>query len=143
MKIYICYLTLIVLLQVMIGAYLSTSYHRAACDMGFYKGWPLCQNSILPTLKKFGIILNYGHRLSAVVVGGLFYYVWKELRKEFQNSETILIKIMNIGVGFYVIKCLCKKYKYISKFIAKMNSLDTYQTLSKMNIDGKIYYYYD
>ena len=106
LKKYIWYLTIIVLVQLMIGAYLSTSYHRAACDIGFYKGWPLCQSSILPTLKKFGIMLNYGHRLSAVVVGGLLYYVWKELRKEFQNSETILTKIMNIGVGFYVINIL-------------------------------------
>ena len=62
----------------MIGAYLSTSYHRAACDIGFYKGWPLCQSSVLPTLEQFGIILNYGHRVSAIFVGILLLYVLKE-----------------------------------------------------------------
>ena len=64
----------------MIGAYLSTSYHRAACDIGFYKGWPLCQGSALPTLEQFGIILNYGHRLSAIVVGFLLLYVLKKIK---------------------------------------------------------------
>jgi len=103
LKKYIWYLTLIVLLQLMIGAYLSTSYHRAACDMGFYKGWPLCQNSILPTLKKFGIILNYGHRLSAIAVAGMLYYLWKEVKNEINNPNNILRKMINIAIGFYAI----------------------------------------
>jgi len=103
LKKYIWYLTLIVLVQLMIGAYLSTSYHRAACDMGFYKGWPLCQNSILPTLKKFGIILNYGHRLSAIAVAGMLYYLWKEAKNEINNPNNSLRKMINIAIGFYAI----------------------------------------
>ncbi len=97
----IWYLCLIVLIQLMIGAYLSTSYHRAACDIGFYKGWPLCQGSIVPVLEQFGIILNYGHRLSAVIVGGLLLYVEKEARNEFKGSKSIVKKMLKITGLFY------------------------------------------
>ncbi len=106
LKKYIWYLTLIILLQLMIGAYLSTSYHRAACDIGFYKGWPLCQNSILPTLKQFGIILNYGHRLSAVAVAGMLYYLWREIKNEIEDSSNIIRKMINLTIGFYGINIL-------------------------------------
>ena len=106
LKKYIWYLTLIVLLQLMIGAYLSTSYHRAACDMGFYKGWPLCQNSILPALKQFGIMLNYGHRLSAVVVGGLLLYVEREANKEFKDPKSIVRLMLKIAGIIYFINII-------------------------------------
>ena len=106
LKKYIGYLTIIVLLQLMIGAYLSTSYHRAACDMGFYKGWPLCQNSLLPALKQFGIMLNYGHRLSAVAVAGLLYYLWREIKNEIKDSSNIIRKMINLTIGFYGINIL-------------------------------------
>tara|TARA_Y100001968_G_scaffold316879_1_gene345242 strand:- start:454 stop:882 length:429 start_codon:yes stop_codon:yes gene_type:complete len=90
----------------MIGAYLSTSYHRAACDVGFYKGWPLCQNSILPTLKQFGIMLNYGHRLSAVAVAGMLYYLWREIKNEIKDSSNIVRKMINLTIVFYGINIL-------------------------------------
>tara|TARA_B100000941_G_C28104703_1_gene350190 strand:- start:97 stop:519 length:423 start_codon:yes stop_codon:yes gene_type:complete len=83
----------------MIGAYLSTSYHRAACDIGFYKGWPLCQGSALPTLEQFGIVLNYGHRLSAIVVGILLLYVLRETKSEIKNSN--IEKFLKIAAAFY------------------------------------------
>ena len=101
LKKYIWYLTIIVLIQLMIGAYLSTSYHRAACDIGFYKGWPLCQGSILPVLKQFGLMLNYGHRISAIIVGGLLLYVERESRNEFKNSKSIVDKMLKITGIFY------------------------------------------
>lgn len=99
LKNYIWYLCLIILLQLMIGAYLSTSYHRAACDIGFYKGWPLCQSSVLPTLEQFGIILNYGHRVSAVIVGILLLYILRETRNELKNSN--VEKFLKIAIFFY------------------------------------------
>lgn len=100
---YIWYMCIIVLVQLMIGAYLSTSYHRAACDVGFYKGWPLCQSSILPTLEQFGIILNYGHRVSAVIVGGLLLYLEREANKEFKNSKSIVKTMLKTaGIIYFV-----------------------------------------
>ena len=99
LKNYIWYLCLIVLVQLMIGAYLSTSYHRAACDIGFYKGWPLCQGSVLPALEQFGIILNYGHRLSAIIVGFLLLYVLKVMKSEVKNSN--VEKFLKIASFFY------------------------------------------
>ena len=100
---YIWYMCIIVLVQLMIGAYLSTSYHRAACDVGFYKGWPLCQSSILPTLEQFGIMLNYGHRVSAVIVGGLLLYLEREANKEFKNSKSIVKTMLKTaGIIYFV-----------------------------------------
>ena len=100
---YIWYMCIIVLVQLMIGAYLSTSYHRAACDIGFYKGWPLCQSSILPTLEQFGIILNYGHRVSAVIVGGLLLYLERKANKEFNNSKSIVKTMLKTaGIVYFV-----------------------------------------
>ena len=100
---YIWYMCIIVLVQLMIGAYLSTSYHRAACDIGFYKGWPLCQSSILPTLEQFGIMLNYGHRVSAVIVGGLLLYLERKANKEFNNSKSIVRTMLKTaGIIYFV-----------------------------------------
>ena len=100
---YIWYMCIIVLVQLMIGAYLSTSYHRAACDIGFYKGWPLCQSSILPALEQFGIILNYGHRVSAVIVGGLLLYLERKANKEFNNSKSIVKTMLKTaGIVYFV-----------------------------------------
>ena len=100
---YIWYMCIIVLVQLMIGAYLSTSYHRAACDVGFYKGWPLCQSSILPTLEQFGIMLNYGHRVSAVSVGGLLLYLERKANKEFNNSKSIVRTMLKTaGIIYFV-----------------------------------------
>ena len=100
---YIWYMCIIVLVQLMIGAYLSTSYHRAACDIGFYKGWPLCQSSILPTLEQFGIMLNYGHRVSAVIVGGLLLYLERKANKEFNNSKSIVKTMLKTaGIVYFV-----------------------------------------
>ena len=101
LKQYIWYLCLVVLIQLMIGAYLSTSYHRAACDIGFYKGWPLCQGSILPVLEQFGIILNYGHRLSAIIVGGMLLYVEREARNEFEGSKSVVERMLKVTGLFY------------------------------------------
>ena len=103
LKKYIGYMAIIVLVQLMIGAYLSTSYHRAACGIGFYSGWPLCQNSIIPVLKQFGTILNYGHRLSAIVVGGLLLYVEREARNEFKDSKSIVTKMLEVTGLFYFV----------------------------------------
>ena len=100
---YIWYMCIIVLVQLMIGAYLSTSHHRAACDIGFYKGWPLCQSSILPTLEQFGIMLNYGHRVSAVIVGGLLLYLERKANKEFNNSKSIVRTMLRTaGIIYFV-----------------------------------------
>ena len=100
---YIWYMCIIVLVQLMIGAYLSTSHHRAACDIGFYKGWPLCQSSILPTLEQFGIMLNYGHRVSAVIVGGLLLYLERKANKEFNNSKSIVRTMLKTaGIIYFV-----------------------------------------
>ena len=103
LKKYIWYICIIVLIQLMIGAYLSTSYHRAACNIGFYEGWPLCQNSILPILKQFGIMLNYGHRVSAVVVGALLLYVEREANNEFKDSKAIVrVMLKTAGIIYFI-----------------------------------------
>ena len=97
----IWYMCIIILVQLMIGAYLSTSYHRAACDIGFYKGWPLCQGSLIPILNQIGIMLNYGHRVSAAIVGFLLVYVYKEAINELKDSKGIAIIMLKVTGLFY------------------------------------------
>ena len=45
------------------------------------------------------IILNYGHRLSAIIVGFLLLYVWREIKSELKNSN--VEKFLRIASFFY------------------------------------------
>jgi cytochrome c oxidase assembly protein subunit 15 len=98
------YSSAILLVQLLIGAYLSTSYHRAACGIGFYEGWPLCGNSIIPDLAKFGILLQFGHRMGAVVIGAAL--IWMRIKIIELTSNLAITKIFEIMLGFYFLNIL-------------------------------------
>ncbi|MFL2944551.1 MAG: COX15/CtaA family protein [Candidatus Poseidoniales archaeon] len=100
------YTSAILLFQLLIGAYLSTSHNRAACGLGFYEGWPLCDNSIIPNLSQLGIFIQFGHRILAVIVGGLLLYVEREARNEYGNSKTSITTMLKIAGIFYFINIL-------------------------------------
>ena len=85
---------ILLLIQLLIGAYLSTSYHRGACGVGT-TGWPLCSGKLIPSLSEFGVLLQLGHRSSALFIGG--FLVWARLK---MKNETI-IKAFNIALGFF------------------------------------------
>ncbi len=51
--------TLIVLVQLLVGAYLSSGYHRAACGIEFGDSWPLCDGKIIPNLSVLGLQIQF------------------------------------------------------------------------------------
>ena len=85
---------ILILIQLLIGAYLSTSYHRGACGVGT-NGWPLCSGKIIPSLSEFGILLQLGHRFSALIIGGIL--IWARMKME----DDVIIKTFNLALGFF------------------------------------------
>ena len=84
---------LLVLAQLLLGAYLSTSYHRGACGVGT-EGWPLCSSKIIPSLSEFGVMLQMSHRISALVVGGAL--IWTRTKID----DEIIVKAFNLALLF-------------------------------------------
>ena len=84
----------LLLIQLLIGAYLSTSYHRGACGVGT-TGWPLCSGKIIPSLSEFGVLLQLGHRSSALVIGGIL--VWARMKMD----DSVIVRAFNIAIGFF------------------------------------------
>ena len=85
---------LLVLAQLLLGAYLSTSYHRGACGVGT-EGWPLCSSKIIPSLSEFGVMLQMSHRISALLVGGLL--IWARTKID----DDIIVKAFNLALLFF------------------------------------------
>ena len=85
---------LLVLAQLLLGAYLSTSYHRGACGVGT-EGWPLCSSKIIPSLSEFGVMLQMSHRISALLVGGLL--IWARTKID----DDIIVKSFNLALLFF------------------------------------------
>ena len=90
---------LLLLIQLLIGAYLSTSYHRGACGVGT-TGWPLCSGKIIPSLSEFGVLLQLGHRASALVIGGIL--VWTKMKM----NDQVIVRAFNIAIGFFGINII-------------------------------------
>lgn len=84
----------LLLIQLLIGAYLSTSYHRGACGVGT-EGWPLCTGKVIPPLSQFGVLLQLGHRSSALVIGGILVWARRQMEDE------VIIKAFNIALAFF------------------------------------------
>lgn len=103
-KIIMWYSSVILLFQLLIGAYLSTSHHRAACGLGFYEGWPLCGSTFIPDISQFGILLQFGHRISAVVVGAVL--IWMRTKNKDVNSDSTITKLFDILLLFYFLNIL-------------------------------------
>ena len=85
---------LLVLAQLLLGAYLSTSYHRGACGVGT-EGWPLCSSKIIPPLSEFGVMLQMSHRILALLVGGLL--IWARTKID----EECMVKAFNLALLFF------------------------------------------
>ena len=90
---------LLLLIQLLIGAYLSTSYHRGACGVGT-TGWPLCSGKIIPSLSEFGVLLQLGHRSSALFIGGIL--IWARMKMK----EQVLIRAFNTAITFFGINMI-------------------------------------
>ncbi len=79
-----------------LGALVSKSSAYAACGVGLWTSWPLCNGSLLPSFEESEIILQFLHRFAVLVVGITLILTWRKT----SNSKNGLIKtgtILYIG----------------------------------------------
>ena len=100
----IWYSLVLLLVQLLLGAYLSTSYHRGACSVGFYEGWPLCNGTILPSLSEIGVLIQISHRFSAILI--LSFLIWVRTRIKQEEKQNIVSKGFDLGLGLYCFNLL-------------------------------------
>ena len=89
------------LLQMLIGALLSSGYHRGACGIGLYEGWPFCHGKIIPELSQLGTIIQFVHRISALLVLG--FLIWVRKWNDDNNEKSILSVFIDVTLGLYII----------------------------------------
>ena len=97
----IWYMMLFILIQLLIGAFLSSGYHRGACGVGMWNGWPLCQGNIIPPLTQFGTIIQFVHRISAILVAGLLFWGRQWIRDN--DGKSMLTVLIDFSLGFYIL----------------------------------------
>ena len=97
----IWYMMLFILIQLMIGAFLSSGYHRGACGVGMWNGWPLCHGKIIPSFTQFGTIIQFVHRISAILVAGLLFWGRQWIRDN--DGKSMLTVLIDFSLGFYIL----------------------------------------
>ena len=97
----IWYMMLFILIQLLIGAFLSSGYHRGACGVGMWNGWPLCHGKIIPALTQFGTAIQFVHRISAILVGGLLFWGRQWIRDN--DGKSMLTVLIDFCLGFYIL----------------------------------------
>ena len=97
----IWYMMLFILIQLLIGAFLSSGYHRGACGVGMWNGWPLCHGKIIPALTQFGTTIQFIHRISAILVAGLLFWGRQWIRDN--DGKSMLTVLIDFCLGFYIL----------------------------------------
>jgi cytochrome c oxidase assembly protein subunit 15 len=97
----IWYMMLFILIQLLIGAFLSSGYHRGACGVGMWNGWPLCHGKIIPSLTQVGTIIQFVHRISAILVAGLLFWGRQWIRDN--DGKSMLTVLIDFSLGFYIL----------------------------------------
>jgi heme A synthase len=97
----IWYMMLFILIQLLIGAFLSSGYHRGACGVGMWNGWPLCHGKIIPALTQFGTIIQFVHRISAILIAGLLFWGRQWIRDN--DGKSMLTVLIDFSLGFYIL----------------------------------------
>lgn len=97
----IWYMMLFILIQLLIGAFLSSGYHRGACGVGMWNGWPLCHGKIIPVLTQFGTIIQFVHRISAILIAGLLFWGRQWIRDN--DGKSMLTVLIDFSLGFYIL----------------------------------------
>ena len=95
------FMAFFLLLQMLIGALLSSGYHRGACGIGFSNGWPFCHGKIIPELSQLGTIIQFIHRISALLVAGFFIWGRKWINEN--HGKSILSVFIDVTLGLYII----------------------------------------
>ena len=97
----IWYMMLFIHIQLQIGAFLSSGYHRGACGVGMWNGWPLCHGKIIPALTQFGTTIQIVHRISAILVAGLLFWGRQWIRDN--DGKSMLTVLIDFCLGFYIL----------------------------------------
>ena len=91
-------LTISTLLVLIFGAFVSSSNgQNAACNVGSFSAWPLCNGSLFGDLFQN---IQYAHRFVVIVVGA--WLIWNVRKIE----SGILRKLLHSGIGIYVLNLL-------------------------------------
>ena len=97
----IWYMMLFILIQLLIGAFISSGYHRGACGVGMWNGWPLCHGKIIPPLTQFGTIIQFVHRIFAILIAGLLFWGRQWIRDN--DGKSMLTVLIDFSLGFYIL----------------------------------------
>ena len=103
---------LIVLIQLVVGAFLSSGYHRSACGIGFMDGWPLCGGKIIPIFNQVGVLIQFAHRSFAIVISGILLWTNRKVKSEVENS--VVTGLMHSALALYHINLLLGGWYIIS-----------------------------
>ena len=91
-------LTISTLLVLIFGAFVSSSNgQNAACNVGSFSAWPLCNGSLFGDLFQN---IQYAHRFVVIIVGA--WLIWNVRKIE----SGILRKLLHSGIGIYVLNLL-------------------------------------
>ena len=97
----IWYMMLFILIQLLIGAFLSSGYHRGACGVGLWNGWPFCHGKIIPSFTQFGTTIQFVHRIFAILVAGLLFWGRQWIRNN--DGKSTLTILIDLSLGFYIL----------------------------------------
>ena len=97
----IWFMAMFILIQLLIGAFLSSGYHRGACGVGLWNGWPLCHGKIIPALAQFGTMVQFIHRISAILIAGLLFWGRQWIRDN--DGKSILTTLIDFTFAFYIL----------------------------------------
>ena len=104
--------TLIVLIQLLVGSYLSSGYHRAACGIGLGDSWPLCDGKIIPDLGVLGLQVQFVHRILAVVVTGLIF--WLSYWIKTNHGKSMLSRLTDGALALFILNILLGGWYLVS-----------------------------
>ena len=103
---------LIVLFQLVVGAFLSSGYHRSACGIGFMDGWPLCGGKIIPEFNQAGVSIQFIHRFFAIIISGILLWANRKIKSEVENS--VVTGLMHSALALYNVNLLLGGWYIIS-----------------------------
>jgi|TARA_B100000959_G_scaffold264974_1_gene306002 cytochrome c oxidase assembly protein subunit 15 len=103
---------LIVLGQLIVGAFLSSGYHRGACGIGFMDGWPLCGGRIIPEFNQAGVGIQFIHRTLAIVISGILF--WANSKVKAKVGRSVVTILMHSALGLYNVNLLLGGWYIIS-----------------------------
>lgn len=90
---------IVTFLMIIIGAITRTT----GSGMGCSTDWLVCNGHIVPEFKSYKTVIEYGHRLFALLVGAFAVIVFLQARKHYRNQPSI-IQPANYALAFFLLQ---------------------------------------